>query len=129
MVEKAIKSLINDFKYLLPYLTTHSGATIEYVLSKIVLYIDTGALYLSLINAQNKISIYYYLSNPLECPWKISNKQLLINSPLLAKSKNIKNVVRLATKVEIVGVLKNINKVFLCTTYLLNSTMPNLLHY
>ena len=71
-----------------------------------ILHVDTNASCLSLPNARSKTSVYYYLSNALEHPKKLWSKIPPENSPLLAKSKNVKKVVESVPELEIAGVFE-----------------------
>ena len=97
---------MNDLIHLLQYLATHLDATIRYVSSKMILYIDTDTSYLSLPNARSKIALYCYLSDPLEHPHKPPINNPSENGPLLVKTKHIKNVVGSAAESEIVGIFE-----------------------
>jgi len=90
----------NKIQWLLDFVATYPNATIRYCKSDMILYVESDAAYLVMLNAKSRYPGHFYLSNK-------ANPSLPRNGPIHTECKNIRNVVASAAEAEPAGIFNN----------------------
>ena len=91
-------------QWLLDYIVTYPNAKIWFYKSDMVLYIDSDAAYLGLLNAQSRFAGHFYLSNKSSNPTHPCPPS---NNPIHTECKLIRSVVASAAEAKTAGVFGN----------------------
>ena len=76
------EALTKSITYLLNYCATHPEATLEYKPSDIILYIHSGASYVSVLEGKISIGGFFFLGNKPQDPKKTTTVLSDSNVPL-----------------------------------------------
>jgi hypothetical protein len=104
---KGTKNTAKAIVQVLNYCATHPDATLRYHASGMVLYIDSGASYLSMPKARSRVGGHHYLSSNSRDPTKAPTTNPPPNGPIHTVCHELRNVMASAAEAKVGGLFVN----------------------